>query len=328
MKTLVSICIPTYNGARWLRTCLESALMCAVNCEIIVVDDGSTDETVVLAKEFASRDARVSVHVNEKNLGLVGNWNRCLELSSGEWIKFLFQDDVLGEHAIEEMLNVAGEKGKLVAAKRHYVFNAESSDASRKYYTEEVLTLDKLFPGNKNISPAELVNAAAQHPSINFIGEPSTMLFKRNALDDGMQFDSSLKQLCDLEFWLRIGSQFGIVYAANATVDFLVHNESVSAQNASGRNFISTYLDPIRVVEVQLFDEQYADFRKWLSVKEKKRLLLWLRLRCYEAKKNALSENEKIELQKLFSQKQHLQKLANKFGNGILFGLLRIRRGK
>jgi glycosyltransferase involved in cell wall biosynthesis len=326
MEILVSICIPTYNGSRWLRTCIESALSCTANCEIIVVDDGSTDETVLLAKELAAKDSRVKVFVNAKNIGLVGNWNRCLELASGEWIKFLFQDDALGKNAIEEMLKAAGKSGQLVAAKRNFIFNEQTSETSKKYYSETVLTIEKLFSGENNIEPTRLVSEAAKHPTINFIGEPSTMLFRRSLIKEFGGFDNSLRQLCDLEFWLRIGGRLGIHYAPNASVDFLVHNESVSAQNTSERKFVSTYLDPVRVVDLQLNSNLYNDFRKHLSPKENKRLSLWLRLRCYEAKINAKTAEEKLELNKLFAQKTHLQKLANKTGNRILFGMLKMRR--
>src|SRR5258705_231166 len=81
---LVSICVPAYNGARFLRECLESALAqtCA-DFEILVVDDSSGDNTAALARDYPRRFPRVRVHVNERNLGLVANWNRYVELAPG-----------------------------------------------------------------------------------------------------------------------------------------------------------------------------------------------------------------------------------------------------
>ena len=78
----MSICVPAYNGARFLRECLDSALAqtCA-DFEILVVDDSSGDNTAALARDYARRFPRVRVHVNERNLGLVANWNRCVELA-------------------------------------------------------------------------------------------------------------------------------------------------------------------------------------------------------------------------------------------------------
>ena len=87
---LVSVCVPTYNGARFLRQCLDSALAQSWrDLEILVVDDGSTDESVAIARDYARRDDRVRVAVNAANLGLVENWNRCVALARGRWINFI-----------------------------------------------------------------------------------------------------------------------------------------------------------------------------------------------------------------------------------------------
>src|SRR5437899_12562971 len=96
MQPSVSICIPTYNGAAHLAPCLESALnQTWTDFELLIVDDASSDDTVAITEACAARDRRVRVARNPRNLGLVGNWNRCLELAKGTWIKFLFQDDLL-----------------------------------------------------------------------------------------------------------------------------------------------------------------------------------------------------------------------------------------
>ncbi len=94
VRPLVSICIPTFNGARWIRECLTSALAQSYQpIEILVVDDGSTDGTVELVQSL--KDERTRVIVNEQNQGMVHCWNKCIELARGEFVKFLFQDDVL-----------------------------------------------------------------------------------------------------------------------------------------------------------------------------------------------------------------------------------------
>ena len=326
MTPIVSICIPTYNGARWLQECLDSALACTASCEILVVDDGSSDETVALAKSAAQQDTRVRVFINEKNLGLVGNWNRCLELAKGEWIKFLFQDDVLGPRAIETMLEAAREEDRLLAVHRHYVFGENTSEEARQYYTKEVLTLDKLAPGGQLYSAQQVVAIAAAHPAINFIGEPSTVMFRRRMVSELGVFDAHLKQLCDLEYALRVASKYGLHYVLQARVDFRVHGGSVTAQNTGARKFESTYLDPVRLVSAQLFAPEYAAFRGQLSSSDKKRLQLWLRMRVYEAKRAAADTASQEQLQQLFADYPPLRKLAGKLLNRVLYGLLQLRR--
>jgi len=99
---LVSICIPTHNGARWIERSLRSAISQTYQpVEILIVDDASTDDTVNIATWF--RDPRIRVEVNKSNLGLVRNWNRCITLSKGSLVKLLFQDDMLYPTCVEKM---------------------------------------------------------------------------------------------------------------------------------------------------------------------------------------------------------------------------------
>src|SRR5438105_3094623 len=97
----VSVCIPTFNGAKWIIECIESALDQSYSpLEILVVDDASTDKTVVRMRSI--RDERLRFVVNERNLGLTANWNKCIQLSHGKYVKFLFQDDLIYRDCIEK----------------------------------------------------------------------------------------------------------------------------------------------------------------------------------------------------------------------------------
>ncbi|MGH7488544.1 MAG: glycosyltransferase family 2 protein, partial [bacterium] len=109
MKPTISVCIPTYNGAAYLARCLDSVLAQTFSdFEVVIVDDRSTDESVAIARGYAERDSRVQVFRNDVNLGLVGNWNRCVELSRGQWLKFVFQDDIVLPKCMTQMLAAAG----------------------------------------------------------------------------------------------------------------------------------------------------------------------------------------------------------------------------
>ena len=103
----VSICIPTFNGAAYIRECVESALAQTFsNVEVIIADDASTDDTTAIATQLASVDSRVRVSCNTTNLGLVRNWNRAIGLATGAWVKLLFQDDLLDPQYLEELLAI------------------------------------------------------------------------------------------------------------------------------------------------------------------------------------------------------------------------------
>jgi glycosyltransferase involved in cell wall biosynthesis len=91
---LISIALCTYNGARHLKTQMESLLAQDwENLEIVVVDDGSTDGTRELLHEYASGDPRIAVHLNAENLGFVKNFQKAFSLTQGEFIAPCDQDD-------------------------------------------------------------------------------------------------------------------------------------------------------------------------------------------------------------------------------------------
>lgn len=92
-QILISIIIPVYNVAPYLRCCLDSVIAQSfTEFEAIVVDDGSTDESSIICDEYAKRDTRFSV-IHKKNGGLSSARNAGLDISSGTYICFLDSDD-------------------------------------------------------------------------------------------------------------------------------------------------------------------------------------------------------------------------------------------
>ncbi len=315
----ISICIPVYNGAKWLRGCLDSACATAMQVEIIVCDDRSSDNSLAIAREYALKDARIKVFQNEQNFGLVGNWNKCIELSSREWIKFLFQDDRLHPDALENMFAAATPGVKLIAAKRNYVFGDNSSPDSIEYYTKLVTTLDKVASGVRNFPAKKISELCARNIAINFIGEPSTVMFHRSVISEIGQFDTAYKQICDLEFWARIATVHGLLYVPEAVIDFNVHDDSESAKNANEKK---SGTDSLRFVHALCYNANYKTFRNHLGFFSWQLLVLWLRVHAYEARITHVIEANPAMV-KLFAENQELMRESEKFGNKLLFSLLR-----
>jgi cellulose synthase/poly-beta-1,6-N-acetylglucosamine synthase-like glycosyltransferase len=89
----ISVCMATYNGERFVRQQLESILsQLSSSDEVIVVDDGSTDSTLSIIE--ALRDPRITVHRNERNLGVIATFDRAITLANGDIIFLSDQDDV------------------------------------------------------------------------------------------------------------------------------------------------------------------------------------------------------------------------------------------
>ncbi|MBR3923399.1 MAG: glycosyltransferase [Kiritimatiellae bacterium] len=91
----VSVIIPVYNVAPYLRQCLDSVVNQTLrDIEIICVDDGSTDGSAAILAEYAAKDKRLKI-VTQENRGHGSAWNRGLEIASGEYVYFMDADDEL-----------------------------------------------------------------------------------------------------------------------------------------------------------------------------------------------------------------------------------------
>lgn len=101
----VSVLMTAYNRAAYIDAAIESVLaQTFTDFELIVVDDGSSDDTVARARAHAARDARVRVEVNPRNLGDYPNRNRAAALARGRFIKYHDSDDLMYPHCLETMV--------------------------------------------------------------------------------------------------------------------------------------------------------------------------------------------------------------------------------
>ena len=98
----ISIAMATYNGAKFLREQLDSiAAQTLPPYELVICDDGSTDSTLAIAREFAKEvNFPVRIYLNEHNLGFADNFLKAASLCEGDWIAFSDQDDVWLPHKL------------------------------------------------------------------------------------------------------------------------------------------------------------------------------------------------------------------------------------
>ena len=95
-KVLVSVLMTAYNREKYISEAIESVLASTyTNFELIIVDDASDDDTVSIARKYASKDSRITVYVNEKNLGDYPNRNKAASYAKGPYLKYVDSDDTL-----------------------------------------------------------------------------------------------------------------------------------------------------------------------------------------------------------------------------------------
>jgi glycosyltransferase involved in cell wall biosynthesis len=276
MTPRVSICVPVCNGEPFLRECLDSVIRQTYrNCEVLIVDDASTDDSVGLAEEYSKQDRRFRVLRNDTRLGLAQNWNKCLTLARGEWIKFLFQDDWLHPECLERMIAAEDENAPLIACNRDFVFD-DPDDPGNDYYRNTVKHLCSFHEKRTVVPNSEFSRLIMRFLTdnsvcINFVGEPSNMLIRRELMYDLGMFNPNLVQWCDYEYWSRLGSNHGIILVPEVLAKFRIHRGSTTAGNSRERAFM-TSLDLPAVFQDFLFAPVYRRFRDAIGEEGRRRL--------------------------------------------------------
>ncbi|MGE5656560.1 MAG: glycosyltransferase [Actinomycetota bacterium] len=240
---LVSICIPTYNGEAFIAEAIQSAFSQTYpNIEVIVSDDGSTDNTIKIAQSFQNQtsiDYRIILH---RNYGLAQNWNFCISQAQGQYIKFLFQDDLLAPDCVTQMVELAQQDPEigLVFSPRGIVMAAD--DESKPLFMTAYQSIKDLYKNWSNLQSIQWGRELLLDPNflknpINKIGEPTTVLIATEVFRKVGLFDASLSQYLDLDMWFRILGHYKIGFVDAQLSSLRIHPGQQTWKNyESGEN--------------------------------------------------------------------------------------------
>ena len=261
----VSICLPIYNGKDYLTECIESILQQTYrDFELLIVDDGSNDASPEIVRAYAARDERIRYHRNEHNLGLVANWNRCVELARHAWIKFVFQDDVIAPTCLERLMNLATDPAKLVTCRRDFIFDDTVDARRRGWYTDNQQLIDRCFASG-DLDAEACRRLALDHMGINLYGEPTSVLLHRSFFERFGLFREALIMWCDFEYWTRVATHTGARYVPETLATFRVHAGATSAQNHALRAFRTNTLDNLVLLRDFAVEPMYAPLRDYAA---------------------------------------------------------------
>ena len=99
---LVSVLMTVYNREKYIRQAIESVIASTFQeWELIIVDDRSKDNSVMIARSYAEKDSRIKVYVNEQNLGDYPNRNQAASYANGKYLKYVDADDMIYPHGLE-----------------------------------------------------------------------------------------------------------------------------------------------------------------------------------------------------------------------------------
>lgn len=222
----VSIIIPSYNYAGFLGECLDSILAQSLaDWEVWIVDDGSTDHTAQVSKQYQNKDKRIKYHYQE-NHGLSNARNKGLSLSTGAYLQFLDADDLISKHKLELQVKHLEENSKIgISYCQTWYFDTKFpqkiwEDFALKNQTRHPILDDQGFG---------LLQALIRG---NFT-TVSSPLVRRSIIEDGIVFPESVSNSEDWYFWLQCalhGNHFQYLPSPSAFTKIRVHDASMSQQ--------------------------------------------------------------------------------------------------
>lgn len=316
----ISIIIPVYNVENYLKKCLDSCInQTFKNIDIIVVDDGSTDNSLSIAKEYAAKDKRIHL-ISQKNEGVSVARNKGIENSNSDWIMFLDSDDWLELDALEKMDEIVKKEKCDILITGFYENDSKKEKKSRFLNFNE-----KHFNKNNNI---ELIKSAIYETSISQkkistnIGVPWAKLYNRKYLvDNNIKFKKGLKRMQDMIFNLdAFYNSDNIFYNDIPLYHYRLQNNSVTKKFS--KDFYYTSIDILKYISNFInknsLEKELIDFYKIKSFLLFNEIII---LQYIPNNINFLKKN--IELRKIYNneyfRKNRSLKLNNKLNKRLKY---------
>lgn len=208
----VSVCVPVFNPGSFLKDAIESVLAQSfTDFELVIVDDASTQAIDATLAGFD--DARLRCEKNPHNLGLVGNWNRCLALAQGEFITLFHQDDLMRpKNLAAKVALLDGHPGMGLVHSNIETIDATGAVVGGHWAAQP--SEAPMMPGRQCFE--QLATRG------NFISCPSVM-FRTACYQTLGGFDARLPFSCDMEMWMRIAVRYDVGYLPAPLVANRVH---------------------------------------------------------------------------------------------------------
>lgn len=210
-QPLISVCIPVFNGGNFIREAVDSILnQTEKNFELLVVDNCSKDQTFNIVAEY--KDPRIRVFVNERNLGAVPNFNRCIELAKGDLIVLLPHDDVLLPTALEVFSKALVSDSEVgIAYSSYYIID----ERGKKLHFSSGDAKDKVMTGKE----AFAILAGSNPIQCTMVRREIYALLG--------SLDKNLRLVFDWEMWCRIAlADYKVAYFKTPQNCYRVHSSN------------------------------------------------------------------------------------------------------
>lgn len=181
MKKSISIIVPVYNNQKTIERCVESIIgQTESNWNLILINDGSTDNSLEICEKYEKKDNRIKV-INQKNNGVSSARNRGLEVADGDYIIFVDSDDYVELNLIETLNNIIEKEKKIELI----IFGSYQIRENKK---------TKIYAKNARIlSNLDIIKAMSDRNIFDFFVAPHGKIFKtENIKDNNLRFDKNI----------------------------------------------------------------------------------------------------------------------------------------
>lgn len=180
-RSVVSVIIPVYNAGERLRACLDSVLSQTYDAlEIVAVNDGSTDSSLEILREYERADKRVHV-LSTPNSGVSAARNLALSHATGEYLQFSDSDDTMPPDATQRMMDaITARSADIVIARYDAVIRSKSNTRG-------------FFKSDMAMERGEFLDRLSKHPNSFYYSVLWNKLYRRNIVEaNALRFDGSL----------------------------------------------------------------------------------------------------------------------------------------
>lgn len=235
-NSLVSVIIPAYNVELYIEKCVLSIIsQTHYNVEIIVINDGSTDNTKEIVERLALVDKRIKL-VNRVNSGVSSSRNHGLEIAKGDWIVFVDGDDYLSEDYVEYMLDVVNSTGA------EYCISTDCFTSVRDNQSDSIII--------QELSPEESTALLLSHRIE--VGCWNKMFSKKLLDREGIRFNTSLFYGEGLHFIIKVSQVANKTSVTNKKLYFYRQNNVSSATKHFNVEKIHNGWNALNVIEQEL----------------------------------------------------------------------------
>lgn len=214
----LSIVIPCYNGEKWIEPCIQSILIQSyTDFEIIIVNDGSTDDSLEILNNISNADARIFI-VNIKNGGVSNARNVGVSRAKGQWITFIDIDDTLPANSLSTLMQLTDDNIDIVFAGYTQVSDRKSS------YDNGI--------DIRRLSNVELAFELFRPTDFPYLGYPWGKLFRRAVIErHNVRFDSEIMYNEDRLFSFEFLSfARGGAYTTKPVYNYIQRDDSAMAK--------------------------------------------------------------------------------------------------